>query len=166
MYAQALRDSQLGAATEHSTNGSSANGSADGLSGAQRPVLHSSTWEAAVRAAPQVFPRSAAAPVPNRLRVFSGTSNPSLSQEVAHYLGMDLGKVKIKRFADGEIYVQVRAGSGGGWQGFCARSAPCSEGAGGSTVHPSVVLGQRQFSWHCCMGMVALAGWRVPCCSL
>ncbi|GAB4818878.1 hypothetical protein N2152v2_005924 [Parachlorella kessleri] len=104
---QALRDSQLGAATEHSTNGSSANGSADSLSGVQRPVLHSSSWEAAVRGAPQVFPRSAAAPVPNRLRVFSGTSNPSLSQEVAHYLGMDLGKVKIKRFADGEIYVQV-----------------------------------------------------------
>lgn len=30
-----------------------------------------------------------------------------LSQEVACYLGIELGGIKIKRFADGEIYVQV-----------------------------------------------------------
>jgi hypothetical protein len=102
---QAVRDSQLGAATEHSTNGT--NGAAEG-SAPVRPVLHASNWEQAVRGAPQVFPRSSPVQVPNRLRVFSGTSNPSLSQEVACYLGTDLGKIKIKRFADGEIYVQVR----------------------------------------------------------
>src|SRR5689334_20048439 len=28
-------------------------------------------------------------------------------QEVACYLGLELGEIKIKRFADGEIYVQV-----------------------------------------------------------
>lgn len=33
----------------------------------------------------------------------------ALAQEVAHYLGMDLSPIKIKRFADGEIYVQVQA---------------------------------------------------------
>ena len=27
---------------------------------------------------------------------------------MAHYLGLELGKIKTKRFADGEIYVQVR----------------------------------------------------------
>jgi phosphoribosylpyrophosphate synthetase len=27
---------------------------------------------------------------------------------VASYLGLELGKIKIKRFADGEIYVQVQ----------------------------------------------------------
>lgn len=32
----------------------------------------------------------------------------SLAAEVASYLGTELGKIKIKRFADGEIYVQVR----------------------------------------------------------
>lgn len=32
----------------------------------------------------------------------------ALAQEVACYLGMDLGGIKIKRFADGEIYVQVQ----------------------------------------------------------
>jgi hypothetical protein len=32
----------------------------------------------------------------------------TLSAEVASYLGLELGKIKIKRFADGEIYVQVQ----------------------------------------------------------
>ncbi|KAG6523029.1 hypothetical protein ZIOFF_020186 [Zingiber officinale] len=43
-----------------------------------------------------------------RLRIFSGTANPSLSQEIASYLGLQLGKINIKRFADGEIYVQLQ----------------------------------------------------------
>eukprot|EP00951_Prasinocladus_malaysianus_P001113 scaffold7827_cov42-Prasinocladus_malaysianus.AAC.1 len=43
----------------------------------------------------------------SRLRLFSGTANPALAHEVANYLGTDLGPIKIKRFADGEIYVQV-----------------------------------------------------------
>ncbi|KAI0500134.1 hypothetical protein KFK09_018343 [Dendrobium nobile] len=43
-----------------------------------------------------------------RLRIFSGTANPALSQEIANYLGLGLGKIKIKRFADGEIYVQLQ----------------------------------------------------------
>ena len=29
-------------------------------------------------------------------------------QEIAYYLGMDLGNITIKRFADGEIYVQLQ----------------------------------------------------------
>lgn len=32
----------------------------------------------------------------------------TLANEVAHYLGMELGKIKIKRFADGEVYVQIQ----------------------------------------------------------
>ncbi|XP_075487396.1 ribose-phosphate pyrophosphokinase 1-like isoform X2 [Primulina tabacum] len=43
-----------------------------------------------------------------RLRIFSGTANPGLSQEIACYMGLELGKIKIKRFADGEIYVQLQ----------------------------------------------------------
>ncbi|KAK7350530.1 hypothetical protein VNO77_09247 [Canavalia gladiata] len=43
-----------------------------------------------------------------RLRIFSGTANPALAQEIACYLGLELGKIKIKRFADGEIYVQLQ----------------------------------------------------------
>ncbi|KAK1304430.1 hypothetical protein QJS10_CPB11g00173 [Acorus calamus] len=43
-----------------------------------------------------------------RLRIFSGTANPALAQEIACYMGLDLGKINIKRFADGEIYVQLQ----------------------------------------------------------
>ncbi|KAH9297063.1 hypothetical protein KI387_028745, partial [Taxus chinensis] len=43
-----------------------------------------------------------------RLSIFSGSANPSLAQEIACYLGRDLGKIKIKRFADGEVYVQLQ----------------------------------------------------------
>ena len=43
----------------------------------------------------------------NVLKVFSGSAHPELSMEIANYLGMDLGKLTIKKFADGEIYVQI-----------------------------------------------------------
>jgi ribose-phosphate pyrophosphokinase len=44
----------------------------------------------------------------NRLRLFSGSANIPLAQEIARYLGMDLGPMLRKRFADGEIYVQIQ----------------------------------------------------------
>jgi hypothetical protein len=39
----------------------------------------------------------------------------TLSAEIASYLGLELGKIKIKRFADGEHYVQVQVSSVLGW---------------------------------------------------
>ncbi|WP_026097758.1 ribose-phosphate pyrophosphokinase [Baaleninema simplex] len=44
----------------------------------------------------------------NRLRLFSGSANTTLAQEVARYLGIDLGPMVRKRFADGELYVQIQ----------------------------------------------------------
>jgi ribose-phosphate pyrophosphokinase len=44
----------------------------------------------------------------NRLRLFSGSANLNLSQEVARYLGMDIGPMLRKRFADGELYIQIQ----------------------------------------------------------
>jgi ribose-phosphate pyrophosphokinase len=44
----------------------------------------------------------------SRLRLFSGAANTPLSQEIARYLGIDLGPMICKRFADGEIYVQIQ----------------------------------------------------------
>lgn len=44
----------------------------------------------------------------NRLRLFSGSANIPLAQEVARYLGMDLGPMVRKQFADGELYVQIQ----------------------------------------------------------
>jgi ribose-phosphate pyrophosphokinase len=43
-----------------------------------------------------------------RLRLFSGTSNPALAREIANYLGVTDGPRVIKRFADGEIYLQIQ----------------------------------------------------------
>ncbi|KAK8692898.1 hypothetical protein V6N13_070501 [Hibiscus sabdariffa] len=43
-----------------------------------------------------------------KLKLFSGSANPALSQEIAWNMGLDLGKINIKRFADGEIYVQLQ----------------------------------------------------------
>jgi hypothetical protein len=43
-----------------------------------------------------------------RLRVFSGSSNPALAKDIAMSLGMPLGGITIKRFADGEVYVQLQ----------------------------------------------------------
>ncbi|HAG80391.1 MAG TPA: phosphoribosylpyrophosphate synthetase [Cyanobacteria bacterium UBA12227] len=44
----------------------------------------------------------------NRLRLFSGSANVPLSMEVSRYLGMDLGPMVRKRFADGELYIQIQ----------------------------------------------------------
>ena len=44
----------------------------------------------------------------NRLRLFSGSANVPLAKEVGRYLGMDLGPMIRKRFADGELYIQIQ----------------------------------------------------------
>ena len=44
----------------------------------------------------------------SRLRLFSGSANASLAREVSRYLGIDLGPMVRKRFADGELYVQIQ----------------------------------------------------------
>ncbi|MBF2037298.1 MAG: ribose-phosphate pyrophosphokinase [Leptolyngbyaceae cyanobacterium T60_A2020_046] len=44
----------------------------------------------------------------NRLKLFSGSANVPLSREVARYLGIDLGPMVRKRFADGELYIQIQ----------------------------------------------------------
>lgn len=77
----------------------------DVTKGDGRPVLNNESWEQTMRSATPVFPRDTAPK--EKLRVFSGTSNRALSEEVACYLGLDLSPIRIKRFADGEIYVQV-----------------------------------------------------------
>ena len=41
-----------------------------------------------------------------RMIVFAGTSNPELAEGVARHLGIELGNVKIRRFANGEIYIR------------------------------------------------------------
>lgn len=42
------------------------------------------------------------------IMVFSGISNPDLSQEIGGYLGVQLGDVELSRFSNGEIYVRYK----------------------------------------------------------
>jgi ribose-phosphate pyrophosphokinase len=43
----------------------------------------------------------------NRLKIFTGSANPALAEEIAQYLGVAVGDTRCKRFSDGEIQVEI-----------------------------------------------------------
>jgi len=43
----------------------------------------------------------------NKIRVFSGNSNPDLAEKICTCLNVPLGKAKVKTFSDGEIMVEI-----------------------------------------------------------
>jgi ribose-phosphate pyrophosphokinase len=43
----------------------------------------------------------------NKIRVFSGNSNPALAEKICANLGVPLGTAKVKTFSDGEIMVEI-----------------------------------------------------------
>jgi ribose-phosphate pyrophosphokinase len=46
--------------------------------------------------------------VPRRdFKLLSGTANPPLAEEIARWLGVELSRVTVSRFADGEIFVRI-----------------------------------------------------------
>jgi ribose-phosphate pyrophosphokinase len=47
------------------------------------------------------------------LKIWCGTANPDLGEEIAAYLSIPPGKVRITRFADGEIYVRFEENARG-----------------------------------------------------
>ncbi|HEY4682055.1 MAG TPA: ribose-phosphate pyrophosphokinase [Candidatus Acidoferrales bacterium] len=44
----------------------------------------------------------------NQLKIFSGSANRPLAEEIASFLGVTLGEIEITRFSDGEIYPQIQ----------------------------------------------------------
>lgn len=44
----------------------------------------------------------------NDFVIFSGSSNRPLAEKISSYTGIPLGDIELSRFADGEIYVQVK----------------------------------------------------------
>jgi len=42
-----------------------------------------------------------------QVKLFTGNANPALAQRVAEYLGIELGKVDVKSFSDGEVCVEI-----------------------------------------------------------
>ena len=43
----------------------------------------------------------------NKIKIFSGNSNPELAQKIAFQLGVELGDAVVTRFSDGEISVNI-----------------------------------------------------------
>jgi ribose-phosphate pyrophosphokinase len=43
----------------------------------------------------------------DRFKIFSGTANLPLAESICQHLGTSLGKMKLGRFSDGEIYLQI-----------------------------------------------------------
>jgi ribose-phosphate pyrophosphokinase len=52
--------------------------------------------------------RKARARVDEKFKIFSGTANEPLADEVCAFLGMQRGQAQVIRFADGEAYVQIQ----------------------------------------------------------
>src|SRR5580658_6205245 len=50
----------------------------------------------------------------DKFKIFSGTANEPLADEVCHFLGMQRGQAQVIRFADGEAYVQIQENVRGG----------------------------------------------------
>src|ERR1043165_708680 len=46
--------------------------------------------------------------VDDKFKIFCGTANEALTDEVCHFLGLTRGQAQVTRFADGECYVQIQ----------------------------------------------------------
>ena len=58
--------------------------------------------------------RKQRARVDEKFKIFSGTANEPLADEVCQFLGMQRGQAQVTRFADGEAYVQIQENVRGG----------------------------------------------------
>ena len=45
--------------------------------------------------------------MPNIIKVFSGNANPELAKEICEHLNISLSKVEVRRFSDGEIFIEI-----------------------------------------------------------
>jgi ribose-phosphate pyrophosphokinase len=63
-----------------------------------------------------------------RMMIFSGSSYPELSREVADHLGMRVGEVKLSQFANGELYARFAESVRGPTPSCCSRTSRCPAG--------------------------------------
>src|SRR5580693_5768570 len=64
-------------------------------------------WVGSIRTADKSQQRSNARVNDDRFKIFTGTANPALAHSICEHLGTQLGKMKLGRFSDGEIYLQI-----------------------------------------------------------
>ena len=43
----------------------------------------------------------------DKLKVFTGNSNQALAEEISQYLHLPLSKALVRRFSDGEVFVEI-----------------------------------------------------------
>src|SRR6202790_2039950 len=80
-------------------------------------TLVTPTEKAEKKAPPMSEEKSERKPRPRvdeKFKIFSGTANEPLADEVCHFLGMQRGQAQVTRFADGEAYVQIQENVRGG----------------------------------------------------
>ena len=46
--------------------------------------------------------------IPDRLKIFTGSANPALSREICACLELELGRLMLEEFSDGEVYLQFQ----------------------------------------------------------
>ncbi len=46
--------------------------------------------------------------MPNIIKVFSGNANKAMASEIAEYLELPLSQAEVKKFSDGEIFVEIK----------------------------------------------------------
>jgi ribose-phosphate pyrophosphokinase len=56
----------------------------------------------------RVAPKTVRTFDPDRLKVFTGSANPELAEEICQVLGIELGMAKVSEFSDGEIRLQIQ----------------------------------------------------------
>src|SRR5271156_6684915 len=78
----------------------------DGTSGS-RPQVHADTKATADTRAQGEKKRARSHSDDKRFKIFSGSANRVLSQEICKHIGIALGETKMQRFADGEVYFQL-----------------------------------------------------------
>jgi ribose-phosphate pyrophosphokinase len=84
----------LAANTDHGTSGS-------------RPQVHADTKATADTRTQGEKKRARSHSDDKRFKIFSGSANRVLSQEICKHIGIALGETKMQRFADGEVYFQL-----------------------------------------------------------
>ena len=53
-------------------------------------------------------PKPVRAMNPERIKIFAGRAHPALAEEMCAFLGLEIGKLKIKQFSDGETNPQIQ----------------------------------------------------------
>ncbi|HEY6308961.1 MAG TPA: ribose-phosphate pyrophosphokinase [Candidatus Angelobacter sp.] len=59
------------------------------------------------KAAPKSEPKTQRSRHDDKFKIFSGTANEALANEICRFLGMERSKAMVTRFSDGECYVQI-----------------------------------------------------------